>query len=144
MSDWVKTEDGWIQSSGNSSSGTDLAGTKAEFDAIKDSLPDGSAFDTTDEEGESLFKIKEYLVTTTANSYIAPFSAMGILNLSNDIEEYGNPLSILIATKNESGASSDIGTLTFAPASSNVFLYSNKSGREFYLRVTFAKLSIQS
>lgn len=28
---------------------TDLSGTKAEFDAIKDSLPDGSAFDTTDE-----------------------------------------------------------------------------------------------
>lgn len=28
---------------------TDLSGTRAEFDAIKDSLPDGSAFDTTDE-----------------------------------------------------------------------------------------------
>lgn len=47
MSDWVKDNGVWKQTSGNSQQ--DLVGTRAEFDAIKDSLPDGSAFDTTDE-----------------------------------------------------------------------------------------------
>lgn len=37
--------------SGGGSSSDDLSGTKAEFEAIKDSLPDGSAFDTIDESG---------------------------------------------------------------------------------------------
>lgn len=86
---------------------TDLSGTKAEFDAIKDSLPDGSAFDTTDENvgGGSNIELKLIPFTPVSNSNYTNVNCKAYL--------YGKILvgfiSFNVVTANGSG-STQVGT----------------------------------
>lgn len=70
---------------------TDLSGTRAEFDAIKDSLPDGSAFDTTDETvggmvAQGIFVDTSRIIyshgdTTTPTSWVATEDGWMVIQL---------------------------------------------------------------
>lgn len=146
MSDWVKTEEGWIQSGGNAKSDKDLSGTRAEFDAIKDSLPDGSAFDTTDEEvgggsssGNNFIEITNTVGNESGFKKIADFP-LGMNKNNTCIVSYTLELSngvlrsgIGIITDNENGR------FFFELRDDGLYLYNNDIRRyslRFYLYIT--------
>ena len=74
--------------------------------------------------GNHKVTMKEYSVTTTANSYVSPFGAFAEYTIpSADITSYGNPANVTVMTD----TSTNPAVASFNPTKTRVFVYSKSA-----------------